>query len=91
MTVGWDLNLSYTKIRALPKDLKVEGDLDLSYTNISILPDGLTLGGGLNLHHTPIKALPKGLTLGRHFLDLSDTEITAWPEDLIVIENEEIY
>ena len=49
-----NLDLSNTKITALPDNLTVGGGLDLSGTKITALPDNLTVGGGLYLSGTKI-------------------------------------
>ena len=48
------LDLSGTKITALPDNLTVGGGLDLRDTGITALPDNLTVGGGLYLSGTKI-------------------------------------
>ena len=53
---GCNLDLSGTKITALPDNLTVGGSLDLSDTPITALPDNLTVGGGLCLSGTKITA-----------------------------------
>ena len=50
------LDLSGTKITALPDNLTVGGSLDLSGTKITALPDNLTVGGYLDLRGTQITA-----------------------------------
>jgi hypothetical protein len=77
-----NLDLSDTKIRTLPKGLKVGGDLRLLDSEISSLPDGLQVGGLLNLVYTKITSLPKGLKVGgaliivrTNFTNFSDEEL----------------
>jgi len=77
------LDLSGTKIRTLPKGLKVGGSLYLTNcTSLTSLPDGLHVGGLLNLVYTKIRTLPKGLKVGgaliivrTNFTNFSDDEI----------------
>ena len=78
-----NLDLSNTKITALPDNLTVGGNLYLSGTGITALPDNLTVGGWLDLSGTGITALPDNLTVGGN-LYLSDTKITALPDNLTV-------
>ena len=49
-----NLDLSNTKITALPDNLTVGGGLYLIGTGITALPDNLTVGGGLDLSGTKI-------------------------------------
>ena len=77
------MDLSNTKITALPDNLTVGGSLDLSGTKITALPDNLTVGGWLDLSNTKITALPDNLTVGGS-LDLRGTKITALPDNLTV-------
>ena len=74
MDESGNLDLSYTKITALPDNLTVGGWLDLSGTQITALPDNLTVGGWLELSGTQITALPDNLTVGG-WLELSHTPI----------------
>ena len=78
-----NLDLSNTKITALPDNLTVGGNLYLSGTGITALPDNLTVGGNLYLSDTKITALPDNLTVGGN-LYLIGTEITALPDNLTV-------
>ena len=78
-----NLDLSDTKIRTLPKGLKVGGNLYLTNCkSLTSLPDGLQVGGVLNLVYTKIRTLPKGLKVGgaliivrTNFTNFSDDEI----------------
>ncbi len=83
MSVGGGLDLSGTKITALPDNLSVGRWLDLSGTKITALPDNLSVGGGLDLRGTEITALPDNLSVGGG-LYLSGTKITALPDNLSV-------
>jgi hypothetical protein len=53
LTVGGNLDLSYTKIKSLPDNLTVGRDLYLSDTPITSLPDNLKVGEYLYLNDTP--------------------------------------
>jgi hypothetical protein len=82
LNIEGNLDLSDTKIRTLPKGLKVGGYLRLLNSEISSLPDGLQVGGLLNLVYTKIRTLPKGLKVGgaliivrTNFTNFSDDEI----------------
>jgi hypothetical protein len=60
-----NLSLSQTKIKHLPKELKiVKGDLNLQESLIESLPDNLIIKGELNLSYTNnIESLPKNLKI----------------------------
>ena len=49
LTVGGNLDLSFTSITALPERLSVGGDLNLSDMLITELPEDLRVGGGIFL------------------------------------------
>ena len=72
-----NLDLSGTKITALPDNLTVGGNLYLRGTRITALPDNLTVGGWLDLSNTKITALPDNLTVGGG-LDLSGTGTVSY-------------
>ncbi len=60
--VKGDLNLRGSKIKSLPKGLKVGGFLSLiDCSNLETLPEGLEVEGWLDLENTSITSLPKGL------------------------------
>ncbi len=59
LSVGGSLDLSGTKITALPDNLTVGGWLDLSGTKTTALPDNLTVGSSLDLSGTRIKPVGK--------------------------------
>jgi hypothetical protein len=55
LEVGGDLNLNDTKIKSLPKGLKVGGNLYLTYCGkLTSLSEGLKVGGDLYIHATPL-------------------------------------
>ena len=83
ITVGGNLDLSYTGITELPNNLTVGGWLDLSNTRITELPNNLTVGDWLDLRYTNITELPNNLTVGGG-LELSNTNIRELPNDLTV-------
>lgn len=75
-----------TKLKSLPKDLKVKGSLIANDSNLEEIPENLEIGGYLDLRYTPIKELPSGLKVGK-FLDIRNSRIQHLPEDLIVRSN----
>ena len=57
-----NLNLRGSKIKSLPKGLKVSGFLSLiDCSNLETLPEGLEVEGWLDLENTSLTSLPKGL------------------------------
>lgn len=59
-----NLDLSFSEITRLPKNLKVDGSLDISNTKIYKLPHNLTVKGDINISDTDIKKIPSDLCLG---------------------------
>lgn len=74
--VDGNLDLSNTKIQALPEGLEVKGWLNLCYTPIQTLPEHLTVGGWLNLSNTPIQVLPESLKVGG-YIYLENTKLSS--------------
>lgn len=60
---GGSLDLSGTKVTALPDNLTVGGWLDLCDTKVTALPDNLIVGGSLCLYGTKIKDTSKVIEL----------------------------
>ena len=81
--VKGDLNLAFSKIRFLPKGLKVGGDLDLQDSYVKSLPKGLEVGGVLNLIGTYMTTLPEGLKVGGS-LNVAHSTILSLPKGLEV-------
>ena len=76
----YELDLSGTRLRSLPEDLRVEYRLGLGgCTALEELPAGLAVGS-LGLRGcTALTALPEGLDV--HFLDLQGCKnLTTWPD-----------
>lgn len=59
-----NLDLSFSEITRLPKNLKVDGSLDISNTKIYKLPHNLWVKGDINISDTDIKKIPSDLCLG---------------------------
>ena len=83
LSVGGDLDLSFSRIQSLPEGLSVGGDLYLSNSQIQSLPEGLSVGGSLYLSYSQIQSLPEGLNVGGT-LRLGNTQIQSLPEGLSV-------
>ena len=79
-----DLSLYKSKIKSLPKGLKVGGDLDLYGSKIESLPKGLKVGGYLNLLDSEIRFLPEGLEVGGELSIIGCEAITSLPKGLEV-------
>lgn len=80
LDVGGELNLSCTRITALPSTIRC-GGLDISSTRVSHLPDGLVRGGNVNCDFTRIAELPKSLRVVGT-LSIMATDISELPADL---------
>ncbi|HWY76760.1 MAG TPA: hypothetical protein VN281_14150 [Verrucomicrobiae bacterium] len=76
----FELNLSETKIRSIPADLKVESILDLSNCEeLTSLPDGLQVGSLVLRGCRSLEALPNDLTVW--FLDMTGCwSFRHWPK-----------
>ena len=79
------LNLQYSPIRFLPKNLtRVGGNFYLLFSQIEKLPDNLRVNRNLDLEGCKnLQSLPNGLKVYGE-LDLRDTNITFLPSDLEV-------
>lgn len=74
--------LRCSRLKQLPKGLRVGGDLIVRRTPIEELPTGVCVGGGLEFCFAPISSLPRDLSLG-DFLDLEGcSQLTDIPEGL---------
>jgi hypothetical protein len=71
-----------TKIKYLPKGLRIGGDLNVS-SHLQKLPDNLYVGNNLSLKHTKLRKLAKGLHV-ENTLDLTNMKIKELPDDLYV-------
>ena len=76
LTCG-NLNIEWTEIKSLPKDLVVKGDLLATKSALRLLPRGLHIPGKLDISHTGVRVLPQGLLCGN--LDISHTSIRKLP------------
>jgi len=80
-----DLSLYKSKIKSLPKGLKVGGDLDLYESKIESLPKGLKVGGYLDLRgQKKITSLPDDLQVGGELSIIGCEAITSLPKGLEV-------
>jgi hypothetical protein len=79
-----DLSLYKSKIKSLPKGLKVGGDLDLYESKIESLPKGLKVGGHLDFSNTRITSMPEGLEVGGELSIIGCEAITSLPKGLEV-------
>ena len=82
-----NLDLYKSKIKSLPKGLKISGHLTLYKTKITSLPEGLEVGGNLDLKYQTITSLPKGLKVGTSLYLHNARKINSLPEGLEVGEN----
>ena len=82
-----NLDLYKSKIKSLPKGLKISGNLTLYKTKITSLPEGLEVGGNLDLKYQTITSLPKGLKVGTSLYLHNARKINSLPEGLEVGEN----
>ena len=82
-----NLDLYNSKIKSLPKGLKISGHLTLYKTKITSLPEGLEVGGNLDLKYQTITSLPKGLKVGTSLYLHNARKINSLPEGLEVGEN----
>lgn len=71
-------DLSGTRLKSLPEDLKVGKNLSINDTGIESLPFGFSVGGSLSAKRSALKALPEGLRTGGS-LDVSDTKVSSFP------------
>jgi hypothetical protein len=80
-----DLSLYKSKIKSLPKGLKVGGDLDLYESKIESLPKGLKVGGYVDLRgQKKITSLPDDLQVGGELSIIGCEAITSLPKGLEV-------
>ena len=82
-----NLDLYKSKIKSLPKGLKISGNLTLYKTKITSLPEGLEVGGNLDLKYQTITSPPKGLKVGTSLYLHNARKINSLPEGLEVGEN----
>ena len=75
-----NLDLYKSKIKSLPKGLKISGNLTLYKTKITSLPEGLEVGGNLDLYWTNITSLPKGLKVD-DYLNIRETTLLEYTDD----------
>ena len=82
LNIKGNLDLSETKIRTLPKGLKIGGDLDLiDCPNLTSLPEDLDVGYSLYLYNCKnLTSLPKGLQVGLN-LYIGKTSLTNYSND----------
>ena len=82
LNIKGNLDLSETKIRTLPKGLKIGGDLDLiDCPNLTSLPEDLDVGYSLYLYNCKnLTSLPKGLQVGLN-LYIGKTPLTNYSND----------
>jgi hypothetical protein len=80
-----DLDLTNcTNITKLPKYLIVGGDLVLEYTNISELPPTIRVYNGLYIGKSKITKIPDNLNNFSETLDVSYSNVTELPENLML-------
>ena len=82
LIVKGDLDLNSTRIKTLPKGLKVGGYLFLKdCSNLTSLPEGLEVGWFLSLQNcTSLASLPKGLKVDKH-LYIKNTPLAKFSDD----------
>jgi len=81
--VDEDLDLAYSKIKTLPKNIIFNGFLNLDYTKIKILPENMKIKRFLGLNEVGISLLPKKLCICG-FLNIRETQIISLPTDIII-------
>jgi hypothetical protein len=80
-----NLDLYKSKIKSLPKGLKISGYLHLYKTKITSLPEGLEVGGSLDLRaQKKITSLPDDLKVGGELNIIGCDAITSLPKGLEV-------
>ena len=63
-SIGWDLDLRYSRIKSLGNLVSVGGKLDLRYSRIKSLGNLQSVGGDLDLEKTPIQSLGNLTSVG---------------------------
>jgi hypothetical protein len=83
LTVRGDLVIEGTRIRRLPKGLKVTGRLKASGSELEEIDLDHGVAGGMDLSRTRIEALPDGLRVYGD-LNVSGTRLRQLPRQLVV-------
>ncbi len=90
--VAGNLDLQGTRIKALPKDLRVDGYLCLVNTPIEELPEGLTVGSDLFLHGTAVTSIPDSVSseiivfIADHMMAMSVFRETNMKDGMVTAE-----
>lgn len=80
LEVGGELDIGYTKIRTLPREIAC-GGISIKATKIDVLPPGIVKGGNVDCKGSKLKELPDDLVVVG-CLNISDTDISRLPRDL---------
>jgi hypothetical protein len=78
-----NLDLRYTEIRKLPKNLHVKGWLDISMSMVKELPDGLVVDEWLNASDSFLKKISRTIKVEKE-INLQNSHIRMLPENLSV-------